>query len=116
MSEEFSEDIWKKINEFLNSNKSSKNKLLKYSQNYTKFSKDVKELINFIKFTLIKKEATIIYLKRQNNIIKYGRKKQVGEKEYYVIEMTNENDFQRIYNLLKTEFASIFEKNFYIEI
>ena len=55
MSEEFSEDIWKKINEFLNSNKSSKNKLLKYSQNYTKFSKDVKELINFIKFTLIKK-------------------------------------------------------------
>ncbi len=112
MSEEFSEEIWKKINEFLNSNKSSKNKLLKYSQNYTKFSKDVKELINFIKFTLIKKEATIIYLKRQNNIIKYGRKKQVGEKEYYVIEMTNEDDFQRIYNLLKTEFASIFEKKF----
>lgn len=112
MSEEFSEDIWKKINEFLNSNKSSKNKLLKYSQNYTKFSKDVKELINFIKFNLIKKEASIIYLKRQRNIIKYGRKKQDVEKENYIIEMTNENDFQRIYNLLKTEFASIFEKKF----
>lgn len=113
MNEENLEEIWQKINDFLNYNKPpKKDTILKFSHNHTKFSKDVKDLIEFIKFNLIKKEACIIYLKRQNNKIKYGRKKQVGEKENYVIEMTNENDFQRIYNLIKTEFASIFEKKF----
>ncbi len=113
MSEEFLEEIWQKINDFLNYNKPpKKDTILKFSHNHTKFSKDVKDLIEFIKFNLIKKEASIIYLKRQRNIIKYGRKKQDVEKENYIIEMTNENDFQRIYNLLKTEFASIFEKKF----
>lgn len=113
MSEEFLEEIWQKIDDFLNYNKPpKKDTILKFSHNHTKFSKDVKDLIEFIKFTIIKKEADIIYLKRQSNIIKYGRKKQDVEKEEYIIEMTNENDFQRIYNLIKTEFASIFEKNF----
>lgn len=81
-----------------------------FSQDIEIYKDDVKRLINYLKVFMRQKEFSLIYIKRSGTQIKYGRKKLGIPQDEHTIEMTSQNDLQRIYNQIKLVFADCFVK------
>lgn len=81
-----------------------------FSQDVEIYKDDVKRLINYLRIFMRQKEFSAIYIERSDNQIKYGRKKEGFSHDEHIIEMTNQNDLQRIYNQIKLVFADCFAK------
>lgn len=104
----------KKISETLKSSWTSKQQDT-YSSDINKFNKECIEFIEFIEY--IKQcseesELSILYMLRQGNTIHYGKNNHGVRIDKSVIEITNNQDLRKMYELMQIEFASDFKDNY----
>lgn len=81
-----------------------------YSSDREKYKEDVKRFIDYVKICTLSKEVSILYLERHRNKISYGKMKKGLKTGNSIIDMISDADLQNIYQLLKMEFASSFQK------